>query len=298
MDYSRNYLVHYYEADSAQRLTLPALVRYFEDIAILHSASRGLDLDHYDANRCGWMLLKWDIVIHELPTFGQTVTVSTGVNAIRRFLADRRFAMADSSGRTLAEGRSNWLFVDTDKRRPLRVSESQFEAFSVDPASESRFVALADVVPVGQSGTELSQRSAADCGSLSAGTALSPALVTRARWSDIDTNRHVNNVSYVGWALDSLPADFVSGRRPVSLQAQYRKELALGDEAAVYCVQESPSLGAATSVATANPGATPVNAASFASSENPSDAAELTRHSVRLGAEELCSLAIGWRKYE
>jgi hypothetical protein len=34
MEYYREYLVHYYEIDRKRKLTLPALIRYFEDIAV------------------------------------------------------------------------------------------------------------------------------------------------------------------------------------------------------------------------------------------------------------------------
>jgi medium-chain acyl-[acyl-carrier-protein] hydrolase len=245
MDYSRDYLVHYYEADSSRRLTLPTLVQYFEDIAILHSSSKGLDLAYYDANRCGWMLLKWDIEIHRLPEFGDTVTIGTRVNAIRKFLADRRFVMTAADGSVLAEGRSNWLLVDTERRRPMRVPEQQFECFSVPAESESAFAPIDDVISPDAENVDLSA-----------------AFSVRAGYRDIDTNRHVNNVSYVGWALDSLPHDFFAGRVPAAFRAQYRKELAAGCEAGVVSLIDGT----------------------------------VTRHSVRSGADELCSIEIGWKQ--
>lgn len=53
MEYTREYLVHYYEIDRKRRLTLPALIRYFEDIATLDSEARGFTLDYYDKSGHG-----------------------------------------------------------------------------------------------------------------------------------------------------------------------------------------------------------------------------------------------------
>ncbi|HNY21251.1 MAG TPA: thioesterase [Treponemataceae bacterium] len=248
MDYNRDYLVHYYEADSRQRLTLPSLVRYFEDVAILHSARQGLNLEHYHDSHCGWMLLKRDITVRNLPSFAQTVRVGTRVNAIRKFLADRRFVMTDEGGAILAEGSSNWLLVDTDRRRPMKVPEDYCARFSVSSDSESSFVAIDDVVfpsPV---------------------PADSESRPVRVGYGDIDTNSHVNNVSYLGWSLDSLPHDFFNGRAPSRMRAQYRKELVVGNEATVV-----------SSVA-----------------ENAAGGSATTRHSVRSGEDECCSLEIEW----
>jgi len=214
MEFTRRYFVHYYEADSSRRLTIPALVQYFEDIAILHSASCGFDLDYYAANHCVWMLLKWDIQIHELPSFGQTVTVTTRVHAMKRFQADREFVLRDESGTILVEGRSNWLYADTIRRRPVRIPEDQYSKFGVSPEGEASFISIEDPEPMDIA-------------------AASPVSSIRTVNSDIDTNAHVNNVRYIAWALDSLPADYAANRTPESVRVSYKKELTLGEEAAV-----------------------------------------------------------------
>ena len=218
MEFTRDYFVHYYEADSSHRLTVPALVQYLEDIAIVHSSSVGLDLAYYNDNACGWMLLKWEIKIDALPSFGDTVTVSTHVHSMKGFLADREFSVRSADGRPLAWARSNWLLVDTEKRRPMRVPQDQYERFGVTPESSPLFVAIDDVA-------------LPDTGVASALPVRS--LAVSARHGDIDTNRHVNNARYLAWALDSLPGGFFDGVTPTALRANYRKELAEGGAAEV-----------------------------------------------------------------
>lgn len=254
MDFTQKYFVHYYEADTVRRLTLPSLVQYLEDIAILHSAACGFDLDYFDENRCGWMLLKWDISIKSLPRFGDEVSVGTRVHAMKRFLADREFVMKTRDGFTLVEARSNWLFADMDKRRPIKIGENQFGAFGVSPETERDFVTIADVA--------IADAAIADA----AIGAVGETLVSRVKAgnTDIDTNQHVNNVRYVNWALDSLPAGFTESRRPVRLHVQYRKELAHASEAEILTALET--IGAVT----------------------------YSRHSVRSGTDECCSMEIRW----
>jgi medium-chain acyl-[acyl-carrier-protein] hydrolase len=247
MDFSRNYLVHYYEADSARRLTIPALIQYFEDIAILHSASVGFGLDYFHDHNCGWMLLKWDVKIRTLPKFAETVTVATRVHAMKRFLADREFVMTSAAGEILAEARSNWLFADIVRRRPLRVSDGQYDDFHVSRESESDFISIDDVDPVDPAATDGSTR-------------FTSAI--RTSNGDIDTNNHVNNVRYISWALDSLPTEFAAARSPATLRVQYRKELGIG------CGAEVLSTVAPDGLA--------------------------SRHTIRNGDGDCCSLEIGW----
>ncbi|HHU37372.1 MAG TPA: hypothetical protein GXZ47_09110 [Treponema sp.] len=215
MHFIRDYLVHYYEAGPDYRLTIPALVHYFEDIAILHSSSRGLDLEHYESNHCGWMLIKWDITVYALPSFGDTVQISTWIHAMKTFMADREFRMLAQDGSVLAVARSNWLLMDTVRRRPMRIPEEQIGKFKPMEDSSS-FITIDDVPAFEIEETKSVTR-----------------VEVRAAHSDIDTNAHVNNVKYIGWAIDSLPADFLAGAQLASLRVQYRKELTPGANAQV-----------------------------------------------------------------
>lgn len=213
MQFSRKYLVHYYEAGADRRLTIPALIQYFEDIAILHSTERGLDLDYYEKNHCGWMLIKWDVTVNSLPCFGDTVLVETRVHAMKSFMADREFRMCDEDGTVLAEARSNWLLVDTVRRRPIRIPDDQLEKFPATEESKS-FIAIGDVPVIDVPDGAVQQ-------------------AVRASYSDIDTNGHVNNIRYIEWALDSLPEEFLRGKAPASVRVQYRRELTPGSAAFV-----------------------------------------------------------------
>ncbi len=249
MEFSRNYLVHYYEADCRKRLTLPSLVQYLEDIAILDSSSRGMDLAYYDRAQCGWMLLKWDISIKALPVFGETVRVATKVHAMKRFLADREFSVSAADGTLLASARSNWLLADTVRRRPIRIPEERYKTFGVSMESESDFIMIEDVnaVTVHSSGGDEGKQF---------------RRTIRTVNTDIDTNQHVNNVRYVAWALDSLPASFSTDCIPSSIRVQYKKELAVGDE--VLIVSHAGGLS--------------------------------TRHSIFKGTDEIAHMEIEWRR--
>jgi acyl-ACP thioesterase len=258
MDFSRDYLIHYYEADTSRRLTLPALVQYFEDIAIMNSAAKGFDLAYFDETHTGWLLLKWDIRINRLPLYDETVKVATRVHAMKKFLADREFSLYDATGAEIATGRSNWLFADAVKRRPMRISEDMIAKYDAAALSDAEFIAI-DEVP----GITAEEEAGGD---------VYRTAITAVH-SDIDTNRHVNNVRYISWALDTLPPEILHSSVPVSLRVQYKKELKLGDKAEVVSVvQSSDSEGTCT------------------------------RHTIKRGgaeansADEFCSMEIQWTK--
>jgi medium-chain acyl-[acyl-carrier-protein] hydrolase len=241
MEYSREYLVHYYEIDRKRRLTLPALIRYFEDIATLDSEARGFTLDYYDRSGHGFMLLKWDIAVHSWPGFNETVKITTRPSAYRRFLANRGYVVRGNDGRVLADARSVWLYADTGTRRPARVPDELYAGFGV--ARESSFDMLEDLHPTVEGLCRL-------------GIKVQPG--------DIDMYRHVNNVRYVEWALESLPEEIPRDHAASRIQVNYMKELKMGDEAEVV------------------------------SEIYRQDGGQLSAHSIYNGDNEVCRLRLEW----
>ena len=49
------------------------------------------------------------------------------------------------------------------------------------------------------------------------------------RHGDVDLNKHVNNVVYVDWALETLRPERIGTLRPASVEISYRAESYYGD---------------------------------------------------------------------
>jgi len=244
-EFSRDYLVHYYEIDRQRLLTLPALMHYFEDIATLNSEARGFTLDRYAQTGQLFLLLKWDIAVRSWPGFNETIKIVTRPTAFRRFLANREYAVFGKDGTSVAEARSVWVFTDMALRKPVRVPDEMYDGFGVPRESGEAFDALTELRGI-------------DGGSQTLGIKVGTA--------DLDNNGHVNNVRYVEWALQSLPADFILGHEVSRVQVHYRKELRSGEEAEMF--SEVAGRGGLL----------------------------FSDHSIRSGDKEICDLRMEWRQ--
>jgi medium-chain acyl-[acyl-carrier-protein] hydrolase len=213
MEYTRDYLVHYYEIDAKRKLTVPALIHYFEDIAVLNSEAQGYTLDYFDRTHHGFMLIKWDIKIYCMPGFRETIKIITQPYSFKRFLANRKYRVVNNEGEVLAEAKTVWVFADTQTRKPDRIPEDLYLGFDTPKTSEKYFEMLEDPQKL-TTGTY--QRN------------------IKASVGDIDSNDHVNNVRYIDWALESLPKEFVTSHKVSGVKVSYIKELNLDDEAVVF----------------------------------------------------------------
>ena len=62
----------------------------------------------------------------------------------------------------------------------------------------------------------------------------------RVRYSDLDVNRHVNNVRYAEWAVESVPEETLYTCRLRSLELQFHAEAVYGDTVLVH-TRQAPS---------------------------------------------------------
>ncbi len=219
--FEHKYFIHYFDIDKNRNATITSLMRYFEDIAILHSESRGLGLDYYDENNVGWFLYKWDIQINEYPKFADTITIITEPKAYKGFYANRDYTIL-LNDKVIGEIKTLWIFMDTEKMRPKKINTEMRDNFWLDSNAD-------------------------EINKLDELNGVNTILIQKqfdVRQSDIDTNNHVNNRVYIDWALETLPIEIKESKILKSLKVTYIKQLSYGDsiEAFSEIIEEDSSV--------------------------------------------------------
>lgn len=195
--------IRYSEVDHRGRLSLPALINYFQDSSTFQAQHLGIGMGRLKEERHGWVLTHWQIMVDRYPSLYETVTVGTFASSFRGVMATRFFYLRDAAGELIARARSTWVFMDFAKGRPARPDAETLTAYgTAKPLSmptEERRVRLPE--------------------------ALAPCETVRVRLSHIDTNEHVNNCQYAQMALDVLPREL----DPSQVRVDYRRSAVLGD---------------------------------------------------------------------
>lgn len=197
--------VRYSEINSEQQLTLPALLDYLQDCCTFQSEELGIGVDYLAREQVAWVLSSWEIQIARYPKMGEEICVCTWPYDFKGFYGYRNFLIKDESGAELVRANSVWVFMDTARMRPVKISEEMVNAYRPE-------------ITEGLSG-EWGDRKVAVPES---GDKKEPVRVARFH---IDTNHHMNNGKYVLTAEEFLPEDFVVG----GLRVEYRKAAVLGD---------------------------------------------------------------------
>ena len=203
--------IRYSETDSEGKLTLDALLNYFQDCSTFHSEDVGLGIGYMKEIGQVWVLSAWQIVVSRYPKLGERVKIVTLPYELKAFLGYRNFAMLDEQGEYLAKANSLWSLLDVRTGKPVMVNEAMQKGYATDEKLEMEYAPRKITVPQG-------------------GELQEPIVVKKHH---LDTNHHVNNGQYVNIAMEYLPDDFVIHQ----LRAEYKKQAFLDDILHPYVVR-------------------------------------------------------------
>lgn len=203
--------IRYSETDSEGKLTLDALLNYFQDCSTFHSEDVGLGIAYMKEIGQVWVLSAWQIVVNRYPKLGDKVKIVTLPYELKAFLGYRNFAMLDEQGEYLAKANSLWSLLDIRTGKPVMVNEAMQKGYGIDEKLEMDYAPRKITVPQG-------------------GELREPVVVKKHH---LDTNHHVNNGQYVNIAMEYLPDDFMIHQ----MRAEYKKQAFLDDVLHPYVVQ-------------------------------------------------------------
>ena len=197
-----------FETGITGNITASALINILQHAAGKHADELGWSVRLLHESGHTWVLQRFYLSIYHLPKDDDIFTVTTRPSGADRLLAYRDYKITDELGNTLATATSSWVVMDLKSRRPVAISDDVKElgnAFG-PRILEAPNIRLRPFEPTRE------------------------ATVFRVRKHDLDLNRHVNNVRYIEWALESLPDDYFENKPLKTLDITFKAECFLGDE--------------------------------------------------------------------
>lgn len=175
--------IGYSEVSPEGVLKIPSLMSMLQDCCMNHSASLGLDIDHYQAKHWGWLLSSWQVVIEKLPKYPDEVLVETRPYDFKGFYGMRNFRVESAQGDTIVKANSIWFLYDFEKGRPIKCPEEEINAYGIDEKLEMDYAPRRMALPEDFCDEE------------------EIFVVTE---SVLDNNKHMNNVQYIRVAYEEL----------------------------------------------------------------------------------------------
>ena len=208
--YTFNSRIRYSETDSEGRLTLAALLHYFQDTTTFQSEDLGVGVQYMREKELAWVLSSWQIVVERYPKLGDKVVIGTLPYDFKGFMGSRNFVLMTEEGEYLARANTLWSLLDTKTGKPMIPTQEILEKYPLEEKVPMDYAPRKIAIPQG-------------------GVVQEPIVVKKHH---LDTNHHVNNGQFVMMAMEYLPEGFCIRQ----MRAEYKMQAFLNDELHPYVV--------------------------------------------------------------
>ena len=219
--FETDFPVRYHELDSHGNLRPATLLNYLQDAAGLHASQLGVAIADLRRQGLIWVLSRLHLIVDRYPRAGHTVAVKTWPSTRQGIFSCREFELLDGrGGKRVARATTSWAVLNIASRRPVALDV----CLPSYPLYERRAI-NDDFATIDQLSTAAAQ-------------AENHFRVLRG---DLDSNQHVNNTVFAGWALESVP-DHVAAGTLVELEMSFRAEVLYGDTVISRCAELHPGI--------------------------------------------------------
>lgn len=186
-----------------------AFMECLQEAGSRHTESTPNPMKWYMDNACGFLITNMHVKIHKYPSINDEIEIMTAPLMFKGVFAERIYRVTSQSGEELAVAFSSWIFVDLEKRRPVRIPDfiaAEYGKFAECPPEKDFTVPdTAAMEKINEDRFRVSRR-------------------------DTDSYGHVNNIVYLEWAQNYIPDDIYRRASVAKMKAHYKKECMEGDE--------------------------------------------------------------------
>lgn len=148
-----------------------------------------------------WVVTHYLVDIIELPREAEELTFITWPSAHDVLKATRDFEIRGKDGRLMVRATSQWILIDIEKRRPVKLLEHLPEWEIIPERTYDRTFERFPDFETTKSHT------------------------FRCRYDDVDVNQHINNAVYAVWATESVGFDFRNKHQLRGIELNFKKEI-------------------------------------------------------------------------
>ena len=174
------YRVRFDEAGPDGLLRTSALLRYAQDVAWHHSATRGFDRAWYAERELAWLVRTAEVAVLAPIAVGSDLIGTTQVVGWRRVWARRRTEFRDAAGALAARAQIDWVLLDR-RGAPTRIPPEFEPVFGISTAALHLARVTLDEPP-----------------------AAATHLSFTVRPHELDPMGHANNAVYADWLEEAM----------------------------------------------------------------------------------------------
>lgn len=206
--FDKQYELRFFETNKLGLATPTVILGLLEETAADHSHSIDHSLFDLLKKNVGWVLVSGVLQMDRYPNYKEKITIRTWLSSYSSIKGYRENIIYDENQTIIGRAKGLWVFFDLEKRRPLPIPNDIKEKWSCyNQASISNDIKR-KISPV-----DLAHYT----------------KQFRVNRYDTDMNRHVNNIRYLQWAIESIPEDITENYFLHQIDGRFISEAQYGD---------------------------------------------------------------------
>ncbi len=219
--YKESFVPYSSNCDLYANVNLDWIFEVVQEVAATHATV--LNSSIFDLQKLGltWVISREKIEIFKYPKWREKIHVETWARKpFRRVLVPRIIQAKNNDGELLFKATTLWAVIDLNTQRPIEPNKI-LDIFGFPEANnnEKFFIHKRDVI----------------CNDNPIISAKKPII----NYSDTDFNHHVNNISYVRWALRSMPNEYRNDYIVKTVDVSWLKQTFLNDTVEIITSSEN-----------------------------------------------------------
>ena len=205
--YQEPHRITTYETNVNQCLSLKMLLNLLLMVSGDQNHHLGIKTSNFQSQHLGWVVVQYSIHLTRLPKTNERVVLATQADRYNQFIANRNFAIKDADGQPIVKAQSNWIVLDLSRRRLVHLTPKIVRPYGSSFSLRLPHLTRPKLISDQQGVTDHSYR---------------------VRYSDIDSNRHVDNACYLDWMVDVLSPRFLDDYVPKIVNLKFSREVRYG----------------------------------------------------------------------
>lgn len=205
--FDKQFELRYFEMNELGIASPTTMLTLLEETAAEHCFAIDHSLYQLADQNIGWVLISGVLQMERYPRYKEKITIRTWLSNYTMIKGHRENLIYDEQGIIIGRARGLWIFFDINRRRPVQIFDDIIEKWSFCNVESINHNISKKIKSVESPQYELK---------------------FRIHKYDTDMIKHVNNIRYLQWAIESIPDNIIDEYYLHSLDGRFISEAHYG----------------------------------------------------------------------
>lgn len=203
----KQFELRYFEMNEFGVASPTTILTLLEETAAEHCYAINHSLYQLGEKNIGWVLISGFMQMERYPKYKENITIRSWISEYTTIKGFRENIIYDEKGNIIGRARGLWVFFDIERRRPVEIFHDIKAQWSFSDEESIGYNISQKIQAIHDSDYEASFK------------------VNRY---DTDMIRHVNNIRYLQWVIETVPEEIVDHYYLYSIDGRFVAEAHLG----------------------------------------------------------------------